>query len=95
MSAFSLSARPLTSGARTEPRWLAAELAAGREVGFAIADEELIEGVSGVAGPVISEAGHPLAALGVVGPSLRLAGELERIGALARDLTARLRPRSR
>jgi DNA-binding IclR family transcriptional regulator len=81
-----------TSKSHTDPEQLASELALARTAGFAVADEEYVEGVSGVAVPVLFEAGRPRAAIGVVGPSMRVAGEFERIGRLALELTASLRP---
>jgi DNA-binding IclR family transcriptional regulator len=82
----------LTSKTHTDRAQLADEIAQARAAGFAVAEEEYLDGVSGVAVPVLSESGRPRAAIGVVGPSLRLAGELERIGRVAVELTTSLRP---
>ncbi len=73
---------------------MASDLAAARRDGFAVAEEEYLDGVSGVAVPVIFDAGRPRAAIGVVGPSLRIGGQLEQIGRLMLDGTASLRPMS-
>ncbi len=70
------------------------DLAAARRDGFAVAEEEYLDGVSGAAVPVMFEGGRPRAAIGVVGPSLRISGQLERIGRLMLDGTASLRPMS-
>ena len=56
------------------PSELASEIEAARSFGFAVAEEEYVDGVSGVAVPVMFEAGRPRAAIGVVGPSSRIAG---------------------
>jgi DNA-binding IclR family transcriptional regulator len=68
------------------------DLEVARELGYAAEQDEYIDGVSGVAVPVIFEAGRPLAAVGVIGPSSRIAGELAQIGALLRKRTVSLRP---
>ena len=68
------------------------DLEEARKLGYAAEQDEYIDGVSGVAVPVIFEATRPLAALGVVGPTSRLAGELARLGEMLRDATAHLRP---
>lgn len=84
----------LTSKTHTDPAQLRREIARARTVGFATAEEEYLDGVSGVGVPVIFQAGWPRAAIGVVGPSLRINSQLERIGQLALELTAALRPTS-
>ncbi len=90
-----LARMPLTASTaktHTDRDDLEREIAAGRELGYAVAVDEYLDDVSGVGVPVMSEAGRPLAALGVVGPSSRVQPKIERIGALARELTAHLRP---
>lgn len=67
------------------------ELEERRRFGYAVEEDEYLEGVSGVAAPVIVEGGRPLAALGVVGPSTRMKGKLDQIGALVRDVALDLR----
>jgi DNA-binding IclR family transcriptional regulator len=82
----------LTSKTHTDRARLATEIARARVVGFALAEEEYLEGVSGVGVPVMFEDDRPRATIGVVGPSSRIGGELERIGKLALELTSDLRP---
>ena len=74
---------------------LAAEISQARASGFVVADEEYLDGVSGAGVPVIFEDGRPRAAISVVGPTPRTAGQLERIGKLMLDLTVSLRPGAR
>ncbi len=81
-----------TSKTHTDRAQLASELALARTAGFAVGDEEYVEGVAGVAVPVLFEGGRPRAAIAVVGPSVRVAGQFERIGRLALDHTSALRP---
>jgi DNA-binding IclR family transcriptional regulator len=82
----------LTSKTQTDRARLASEIVRARGAGFAVAEEEYLEGVSGVGVPVVFETGRPRAAIGVVGPSSRIGGELARIGQLALELTVGLRP---
>ncbi len=82
----------LTSKTHTDRARLAEEIGEARSVGYAIAEDEYLDGVSGVAVPVMFEGGRPRAAIGVTGPSARMAGHLEQIGRLALKLTATLRP---
>ena len=82
----------LTSKSHTDHTQLAAEVAEARSLGFAIGEEEYVDGVSGVAVPVLFDGGWPRAAIGVVGPSSRIGNQFERIGQLARELTVSLRP---
>jgi DNA-binding IclR family transcriptional regulator len=76
-----------------ERRLLLRQVALAREAGFAFEQDEYIDGVSGVAVPVLFDGGRPLAALGVVGPTSRLAGQIPALGALLLRETAALRPR--
>jgi DNA-binding IclR family transcriptional regulator len=87
-----LSLPALTSKSHTDRAQLAGEIAAARRLGFAVGQEEYVDGVSGVAVPVLFSAGRPRAAIGVVGPSSRIADQCERIGGLALELTRSLRP---
>jgi DNA-binding IclR family transcriptional regulator len=75
-----------------ERRLLLRHIAQAREVGFASEQDEFIEGGAGVAVPVIFEEGRPLAAIGVVGPTSRLADRVPSLGALLLDATVTLRP---
>lgn len=56
----------------TRPADLKTELEAVRERGFALNNEELFDGIVGVAVPIVSEAGTTVAALAVHGPITRL-----------------------
>jgi DNA-binding IclR family transcriptional regulator len=82
----------LTSKTHTNRTQLAEEIAQARSVGYAVAEDEYLDGVSGVAVPVMFQSGRPHAAIGVAGPSARMADRLEHIGELALELTATLRP---
>jgi DNA-binding IclR family transcriptional regulator len=82
----------LTSKTHTDRAQLASEIRLARPLGFVVAEEEYLDGVSGVAVPVMFEDGRPQAAVGVVGPSSRMAGEFARIGQLMLELTAGMRP---
>lgn len=75
-----------------ERRLLLRHIEEARKVGFASEQDEFIEGASGVAVPVIFEEGRPLAAVGVVGPTSRLADKVQALGALLLRTTATLRP---
>ncbi len=57
------------------PEQLAQELALTRARGYAISEEEHLEGVSAVAAPVLDHRGRPIAAIGVLGPRYRLTGD--------------------
>ncbi len=59
---------------------LARRLAADRERGFALADEELEAGLVGVAAPVRAARGRIVAALNVSGPKFRFADRLRAAG---------------
>lgn len=55
------------------------ELRATRARGFALATDELERGMSAVSAPILDRTGQPVASLGLVGPSARLA-ELAALG---------------
>jgi IclR family acetate operon transcriptional repressor len=79
----------------TTPRELAAELAATRERGYAIDDEEHAEGMRCVAAPLWDEHGEPWAAISLAGPTSRLTPDrVAALGQLVRttatELTAAL-----
>jgi DNA-binding IclR family transcriptional regulator len=82
----------LTSKTITDRAELAEDVARSRERGYATAEEEFVDGVSGVAVPAMFHAGRPLAAIGVAGPSFRVATQFELIGRLALEHTSSLRP---
>jgi DNA-binding IclR family transcriptional regulator len=86
-----LRLKKLTPKTHTSRKELLAELAAAREVGFALEQEEFTDGVSGVAVAVLFDGSRPLAAIGVVGPSSRLSEEdLRRFGAVLVEHTRSL-----
>jgi DNA-binding IclR family transcriptional regulator len=87
---------PLSAGTHEAPNEraeLAREISRVRATGFAIAEDEFMEGVSGVAVPVLFEEGRPHATIGVAGPTARMAGRFEEIGQLVLELTSTLRPK--
>lgn len=86
-----LARLPLPAG--IDRALLDGEIARAREMGFAIAEDEFLEGVSGVAVPVLFEEGRPRATIGVAGPTGRMAGRFEEIGQLVLERTSTLRPR--
>ena len=77
-----------------ERRLVLQHVVLARQMGYAVEQDEYIEGVSGVAVPVVLESGRPLAALGVVGPTSRMAGKIPGIGRLLLEHTSALRPNS-
>jgi DNA-binding IclR family transcriptional regulator len=82
----------LTGRTITDRAQLSDDIARARKCGYAIAEEEFVDGVSGVAVPAMFHAGRPLAAIGVCGPSFRVATQFDRIGQLALEHTSSLRP---
>lgn len=83
---------PMTPKTPMERRLLLRQVALARRTGYASEEDQYIEGVSGVAVPVIFDADRPLAALGIVGPTSRLAGQIQTLGALLLRETTSLRP---
>jgi DNA-binding IclR family transcriptional regulator len=75
-----------------ERHLLLRHIARARKAGYASEQDEFIEGASGVGVPVIFEDERPLAAIGVVGPTSRLAGKVSSLGAVLLEMTAALRP---
>jgi DNA-binding IclR family transcriptional regulator len=82
----------MTNKTPTDRASLERDIESARATGFAVAEDEYLEGVSGVAVPVLFEDGRPRATIGVAGPTSRMSGEFERIGRLALELTGTLRP---
>ena len=75
----------------TNPDKLVAELTRIREQGYAESLEETDPGAWGVATPIYGRNGDVMAAVGIVGPSLRFSGELARqYVALCRDAARRI-----
>ena len=74
---------PLSITAETA---LLRDLAATRERGYAVDDQERAEGMRCIAAPVFNAYGEPVAGLSVSGPAFRVSlSEAGRIGALVRD----------
>lgn len=72
---------------------LAAEIEATRARGFAVSADELERGASGVASAILDRMGRPIASIGIVAPSPRLADPATlgpRVRALAREVSRRL-----
>lgn len=76
-----------TARTRTDPEALFGELAEIRRAGVAVDDEEHAEGLRCAAGPVLNEAGAPVAAISVSGPKSRIGDE--RLANL-RDIVGRI-----
>jgi len=68
----------------TTPEAFEAELELCRARGYAISDQEQIEGVRSVAAPVFSPTGEVTAAIFVAGPTVRL--DMDRLHIIGRDL---------
>lgn len=77
-------------GRRRSPAAFLRELEAAATRGFALVEEGYLEGVSGVAVPILSEGARPLGTIGIVGPTTRLHDRLEQFGALLVRETAAL-----
>jgi DNA-binding IclR family transcriptional regulator len=86
---------PTTPKTPIEPRLILRQVALAREAGYAFEEDQYLDGVSGVAVPVIFDADRPLAALGIVGPTSRLTGQIPALGELLLKETADLRPANR
>lgn len=74
----------VTRATVTDPAALDAILRKVKKDGFAISRGEAVEGVSGISAPIFDDAGRPIAALSVTGPSDRLGDIRERIWPLLR-----------
>jgi DNA-binding IclR family transcriptional regulator len=89
-------AQRLTGRTVTDPEALREGLAATRERGYAVEDQEATVGDAGLAAPVFDWSGRAVGALGVVGPAERLLPRQSQLGdavrstarALSRDLGA-------
>ncbi len=82
----------LDTETHTSHSQIAEDIAHARSVGYAVAEDEYLDGVSGVAVPVMFDGGRPRASIGVTGPTARITGRLEEMGQLALELTETLRP---
>jgi DNA-binding IclR family transcriptional regulator len=86
--------RPLGPGTPRNLEEFAGRIAASRERGYALADEEMEPGLVAAAAPVRDASGRIVAALNVSGPKFRLGDRLDEAGAAlvaaAADLSAAL-----
>jgi len=74
-----------------EPEKLREELALVRERGYAIAHEELEEGLNAIAAPVYDHTGQVVASVSVAGPAYRVTPELcPQLAAQSMDVAARI-----
>ncbi len=78
------------AGRRRSPAAFLRELEEATARGYALVEDGYLEGVSGVAVPVLSEGTRPLGTIGIVGPTTRLHDRLEQFGALLVRETAAL-----
>jgi DNA-binding IclR family transcriptional regulator len=69
---LAVPAQPLTGRTVTEPEALRQALAATRERGYAVEDQEATLGDAGLAAPVFDWSGRAVGSLGIVGPVERL-----------------------
>jgi DNA-binding IclR family transcriptional regulator len=80
----------LTGRSVTDPDLLAGQLAAARDIGYAVEEQESALGDAGIAAPVFDRSGEIAGAIGVIGPVERLLAESRREGlAVAVRETAR------
>lgn len=81
-----------TPRTRTDPAEVRAGLERAAACGYAIDDDEFLEGTAGVAVPVVYDGERPRGAIGIVGPSTRLASErLHDLGRMLLESTVSLR----
>jgi DNA-binding IclR family transcriptional regulator len=70
----------------TDPHRLQEELAQVRQRGYAVAREELEEGLSAISAPIVDREGHVIAVVSVSGPSFRLTEKrLEELAEMTRE----------
>lgn len=86
----------VTARTITEPEALRAELKSIRKRGYAVADQELTDGITSVGASIRPEEGHPIAAISISGPTTRMTPELRRdygqkVALAAAEVSARLR----
>lgn len=67
---------PLARNTITDRARLRAELKTIRQRGFAVADQELIDGITSIAACIRSRGGRPVAAMSISGPSTRVVAAL-------------------
>jgi DNA-binding IclR family transcriptional regulator len=80
----------LTEATLTDPAAFARDARVTRDRGWALTEDELEVGLTGVAVPVHGARGHVVAALGVSGPSPRLLGRLDELGRQLSEHAAQL-----
>lgn len=81
----------LTPKTITDEERLRAELEQIRQVGYAVAIEELEEGLNAVAAPIWNHEGWPMAIISVSGPSFRLSQErLDELGGVTKQAADRI-----
>lgn len=80
----------LTDATLTDPEELRADVRRARRRGWAVTRDELEVGLSGLAVPVLGPRGQVVAALGISGPTPRLAGRLDELGHQLSDHAAQL-----
>jgi DNA-binding IclR family transcriptional regulator len=86
---------PLTGRTITDPDQLRGRLAAIVRDGVALEDQEAIVGEAEIAAPVFDHHGHPVGAVGVVGPVERLVGDGQASAALSTTVRETARGLSR
>lgn len=85
--------RPLTSKTITTVSKLRTELEVIRRRGYSVDDEEAIPGVRCVAASILSPAGHPIAAVAVQGPAVRMTRtRLKALGLVVRGAAEEIAP---
>ncbi|MGZ5401388.1 MAG: IclR family transcriptional regulator [Nocardioides sp.] len=80
----------LTDSTLTDPDALRREAGLARRRGWAVTHDELEVGLTGIAVPVLGPRGQLVAALGISGPTPRLAERLDELGLQLSDHAARL-----
>ena len=85
----------ITSHTLVDPQIILAELKVIRERGYAVADEELLDGVVSIAASIRPDGGRPIAAVSISGPSSRITPDLhviygKKVALAAADISARL-----
>ena len=80
----------LTDATLTDPDALRQDVGLARRRGWAVTHDELEVGLTGVAVPVLGPRGLVVAALGISGPTQRLADRLDEVGLQLSDHAARL-----
>jgi IclR family transcriptional regulator, acetate operon repressor len=78
--------QPYTARTITGIGELGRVLAETRKCGYAVDDEEYVDGIRCIASPILNEMGFPIAAIGISGPKLRLPkGKITEYGQKVKD----------